>query len=101
MSAVASLDEFLEKVAQRDGHQPEFLQAVREVFTSIWPFLEANPKYRSEALLERLVEPERAFQFRVAWTDDKRSSSSKPSFSHTIQQRNWSIQRRNAFPSIC
>ena len=34
-------------------------------------FLEANPKYRSEALLERLVEPERAFQFRVAWTDDK------------------------------
>ncbi len=71
MSAVASLDEFLEKVAQRDGHQPEFLQAVREVFTSIWPFLEANPKYRSEALLERLVEPERAFQFRVAWTDDK------------------------------
>ena len=39
--------------------------------TSIWPFLEANPKYRSEALLERLVEPERAIQFRVAWTDDK------------------------------
>ena len=71
MSAVASLDAFLEKVAQRDGHQPEFLQAVREVFTSIWPFLEANPKYRSEALLERLVEPERAIQFRVAWTDDK------------------------------
>ena len=66
MSAVASLDAFLEKVAQRDGNQPEFLQAVREVFTSIWPFLEANPKYRSEALLERLVEPERAFQFRVA-----------------------------------
>ena len=32
MSAVASLDAFLEKVAQRDGHQPEFLQAVREVF---------------------------------------------------------------------
>ena len=71
MSAVASLDAFLEKVAQRDGHQPEFLQAVREVFTSIWPFLETNPKYRSEALLERLVEPERAIQFRVAWTDDK------------------------------
>ncbi|MGC6358478.1 NADP-specific glutamate dehydrogenase [Bisgaard Taxon 45] len=71
MSQVASLDAFLEKVAQRDGAQPEFLQAVREVFTSIWPFLEANPKYRSHALLERLVEPERVIQFRVAWTDDK------------------------------
>ena len=70
MSTVASLDAFLTKIAQRDAHQPEFLQAVREVFTSIWPFLEKNPKYRSEALLERLVEPERAIQFRVAWTDD-------------------------------
>lgn len=71
MTIITSLDEFLGKISQRDAHQPEFLQAVREVFTSIWPFLEANPKYRSEALLERLVEPERAFQFRVAWTDDK------------------------------
>ena len=71
MTIITSLDEFLGKIAQRDAHQPEFLQAVREVFTSIWPFLEANPKYRSEALLERLVEPERAFQFRVAWTADK------------------------------
>ena len=71
MTIITSLDEFLGKIAQRDAHQPEFLQAVHEVFTSIWPFLEANPKYRSEALLERLVEPERAIQFRVAWTDDK------------------------------
>ncbi len=71
MSQVATLDAFLERVAQRDGTQPEFLQAVREVFTSIWPFLEANPKYRSQALLERLVEPERVIQFRVAWTDDQ------------------------------
>ena len=71
MTIITSLDEFLGKIVQRDAHQAEFLQAVREVFTSIWPFLEANPKYRSEALLERLVEPERAIQFRVAWTDDK------------------------------
>ncbi|WP_048749870.1 NADP-specific glutamate dehydrogenase [Aggregatibacter segnis] len=69
--AVASLEEFLAKVEQRDGNQSEFLQAIREVFTSIWSFLEKNPKYRSEALLERLVEPERIIQFRVAWTDDK------------------------------
>ena len=54
MTIITSLDEFLGKIAQRDAHQPEFLQAVREVFTSIWPFLEANPKYRSEALLTTL-----------------------------------------------
>lgn len=70
-NSVASLEEFLALVAKRDGNQPEFLQAVREVFTSIWPFLKKNPQYRSQALLERLVEPERAIQFRVAWTDDK------------------------------
>lgn len=63
MSAIVSLEDFLAKVEQRDGHQPEFLQAVREVFTSIWPFLEKNPKYRSEALLERLVEPNVHFNF--------------------------------------
>ncbi|STO58995.1 glutamate dehydrogenase [Canicola haemoglobinophilus] len=40
MSAIVSLEDFLAKVEQRDGHQPEFLQAVREVLTSIWPFLE-------------------------------------------------------------
>lgn len=68
---VASLEDFLAYVEKRDGNQPEFLQAVREVFTSLWPFLEKNPKYRSQALLERLVEPERVFQFRVAWMDDK------------------------------
>ncbi|WP_040975422.1 NADP-specific glutamate dehydrogenase [Necropsobacter massiliensis] len=70
MSTVASLEAFLAKVQQRDPNQPEFLQAVREVLTSLWPFLEKNPQYRSEALLERLVEPERAIQFRVAWLDD-------------------------------
>ena len=66
-----SLEQFLAQVAQRDQHQPEFLQAIREVFTSLWPFLEKNPRYRSQALLERLVEPERVIQFRVAWQDDQ------------------------------
>jgi len=57
-------------VAQRDPHQPEFLQAVREVMTSLWPFLDKNPHYREYRLLERLVEPDRAIQFRVSWLDD-------------------------------
>ncbi|MGV6988546.1 NADP-specific glutamate dehydrogenase [Testudinibacter sp. P17/SS/0325] len=71
MSNLTSLDDFLAQLAKRDGNQPEFLQAAKEVFTSVWPFIQANPKYASQGLLERLVEPERAFQFRVAWTDDK------------------------------
>ncbi|MDN0086824.1 NADP-specific glutamate dehydrogenase [Yersinia nurmii] len=71
MNDLASLESFLESLQQRDTHQPEFLQAVREVFTSLWPFLEQNPRYREQSLLERLVEPERVIQFRVSWVDDK------------------------------
>ena len=69
-STLAGVDAFLERVAARDPRQPEFLQAVREVMLSLWPFLERNPRYREHALLERLVEPERVLQFRVAWVDD-------------------------------
>ncbi|MBQ6656166.1 MAG: NADP-specific glutamate dehydrogenase [Ottowia sp.] len=69
--AASSLESFLSDIERRDPNQPEFLQAVREVVTSLWPFLEKNPKYREAALLERLCEPDRVIQFRVGWTDDK------------------------------
>ena len=62
---------FLDRIQRRDPLQPEFLQAVQEVTASLWPFLERNPHYARLGLLERLVEPERAIQFRVAWTDDR------------------------------
>jgi glutamate dehydrogenase/leucine dehydrogenase len=66
-----SVDDFMNMVKRRDPHQTEFLQAVQEVMDSLWPFLQTNPRYSSQGLLERLVEPERAIQFRVAWVDDK------------------------------
>jgi glutamate dehydrogenase (NADP+) len=68
--SAASLEDFMRAVAQRDPNQPEFLQAVREVMASLWPFLERNPHYRAHGLLERLVEPDRVIQFRVSWVDD-------------------------------
>jgi glutamate dehydrogenase (NADP+) len=71
MDQVYSLESFLNTVQQRDPHQSEFAQAVREVMTTLWPFLEQNPRYRQMSLLERLVEPERVIQFRVVWVDDR------------------------------
>lgn len=71
MEQPRSLEQFLTTVQQRDPNQPEFLQAVREVMTTLWPFLEQNPHYRDAALLERLIEPERVIQFRVTWVDDR------------------------------
>ncbi|MBC6958063.1 MAG: NADP-specific glutamate dehydrogenase [Lautropia sp.] len=67
----ASPEAFLASLAQRDPHQPEYLQAVKEVMGSIWGFLQEFPHYADDALLERLVEPDRVLQFRVCWVDDE------------------------------
>jgi len=66
-----SVDSFLARVKQRDPQQTEFHQAVEEVLRSLWPFLQDNPHYINAGILERLVEPERAIQFRVPWVDDQ------------------------------
>ncbi|TBU90987.1 NADP-specific glutamate dehydrogenase [Stutzerimonas kirkiae] len=66
-----TLHAFLARLKQRDPHQPEFHQAVEEVLRSLWPFLEANPKYLRDGILERMVEPERVITFRVPWVDDQ------------------------------
>ena len=66
------VDEVLERVKTKNASEPEFLQAVDEVLESLRPVIEANEeKYRKEALLERLTEPDRQFKFRVPWVDDK------------------------------
>ena len=66
-----NLDTFLSQVAARDPNQPEFMQAVKEVMGSLWPFVKKHTRYAEQALLQRLVERERVIQFRVVWTDDK------------------------------
>jgi len=67
----SSFDAFMTHVASRNPDQPEFLQAVAEVIESLWPFIEAHPRYAEHGLLDRLIEPERAISFRVAWVDDR------------------------------
>ena len=57
-------------VTNRDPHEKEFHQAVSEVLESIRPVLDKNAQYRKEAVLERIVEPERVILFRVPWVDD-------------------------------
>ena len=66
-----NLDQLFQTIKQRDPNQPEFHQAVEEVFGSLQPFLAKNPKYMQYSLLERLVEPERVIMFRVSWVDDQ------------------------------
>ena len=60
----------VEQLVKKNPYQPEFIQAATEVLNSLALVIERNPKYQDSALLERLVEPERQFMFRVPWVDD-------------------------------
>ena len=66
-----NIQDFLDKVSQRNQNEPEFMQAVHEVSETIIPFIEKNKKYQNMQLLERMVEPERVIMFRVSWLDDE------------------------------
>jgi glutamate dehydrogenase (NADP+) len=66
----AEIDAFMDRVKAKNGHEPEFLQAVLEVAEAVVPFIEEHPKYKANNILDRIVEPERTIIFRVPWLDD-------------------------------
>lgn len=66
----AYIEKTIEKVKAKNYFEPEFIQTVEEVLTSIEPLIDANPQYEANNILERMVEPDRGFTFRVSWVDD-------------------------------
>ena len=65
------VEDVIAYVEDKYAHQPEFVQTVEEVLTSIAPVVDKHPEYEKADLLKRMVEPERIFRFRVVWTDDQ------------------------------
>ena len=65
------VDSVMAGLKARNANEPEFLQAAEEVLSTLDPVLKANPQYEQNAILERIVEPERVVMFRVPWVDDK------------------------------
>ena len=65
------IDAFMEEVKVRNGHEPEFLQAVQEVAETVIPYIAQHEIYSGKNILLRMVEPERLISFRVAWVDDR------------------------------
>jgi len=61
---------FMDEVISRNGHEPEFIQAVQEVAETVIPYIAQNDIYYGKNILLRMVEPERLISFRVAWIDD-------------------------------
>ncbi|WP_010292082.1 NADP-specific glutamate dehydrogenase [Clostridium senegalense] len=70
MNTKAYIDQVLENVRKRNNGEPEFIQAVEEVFHTLAPVIEKHPEYVESNLLERFCEPERQIMFKVPWTDD-------------------------------
>ena len=66
----AEIDAFMDRVKAKNGHEPEFIQAVHEVAEAVIPVIEENPRYKASKILDRIVEPERTIIFRVPWLDD-------------------------------
>ncbi len=67
----AKVKAFMEMVKVRNGHEPEFIQAVQEVAETVIPYIVKNKIYNGKNILLRMVEPERLISFRVSWVDDK------------------------------
>ncbi len=86
MSPTQALDEFIQWVTDRNPNQPEFIQAVKEVATSVMPVICANEPYRRARVLERLTEPDRIISFRVSWLDDD---------GNVQINRGWRVQQSN------
>ena len=65
-----NLESFLNEISVRNSHEPEFMQAVREVSETVIPYIVSNKIYHGKNILMRMVEPERVLMFRVNWVDD-------------------------------
>jgi glutamate dehydrogenase (NADP+) len=64
------IEGFMDLVRKRNGHEPEFLQAVQEVAETVIPYIVQHDIYHGKNILLRMVEPERLISFRVSWVDD-------------------------------
>lgn len=70
MNSTSTHQEFMNSITAKNIGETEFLQAVHEVSDTLLPFIEENPKYKHNKILERITEPERVIIFRVPWVDD-------------------------------
>ena len=88
------------RVAAQSPGETEFHQAVHEVVESVMPIVQSKKAYRDAKVLDRMVVPENVIMFRVVWTDDSGAGAGEPGLSRPDEQRDWSLQRRLAVPSV-
>ena len=64
------IHDFIKEIDSRNSHEPEFMQAVREVSEDLIPYIVGQKIYHGKNILMRMIEPERVVMFRVNWIDD-------------------------------
>lgn len=70
LSTTIDFASFMQRLEQKNPGQPEYIQAVYEVLTDVIPWIQENPHYAQDSLLERICEPDRIIKFKVTWDDD-------------------------------
>lgn len=81
------IDQVMEQVKAHHPGEEEFHQAVKEVFEDIIPFIKEKPEYEENAILERMIEPDRVIRFRVTWRDNNQK---------VHVNRAWRVQFNNS-----
>ena len=81
------IEKILKRVEERDGDKKEFMQCVKEVYSSLDKVLDAHPEYEKYDILGRMAEPDRTVRFRIAWVDDN---------GNTQVNRGWRVQFNSA-----
>ena len=95
-----NIERIMSSLEAKHPGESEYLQAVKEVLLSIEDIYNQHPEFEKAKIIERLVEPDRIFTFRVTgWTT---KVMYKPTLAMcAIQQCHWPVQRRHSFPCIC
>ena len=87
------VETIMQQLAAKHPGEAEYLQAVQEVLESIEPVYNQHPEFEKAKIVERMVEPDRIFTFRVTWVDDKGEVQTNLGYR--------SLQRRSPFPQGC
>ena len=89
------IERVLAETKAKNANEPEFLQTVEEVLSSLEPVIDAHPEYEKAALLERMVEPERVIEFRVTWEGRQSRVACQPRLPRSVQRGSWPLQGRH------
>ena len=96
-----NIERIMSSLEAKHPGESEYLQAVKEVLLSIEDIYNQHPEFEKAKIIERLVEPDRIFTFRVTWVDDKGDVQTNLGYRVQFNNAIGPYKRRHSFPCIC